>query len=89
MLKVIYEYLVLYSFTDMDVIMNLEAGEHYVKIAARTGLILKATIKLIIVENNTEVQHRYVMVELARKGQLNDVLKMSLYLLNSYAGKKG
>ena len=57
----------------MDVIVKLKAGEHDFKIAARTGLVFKATTKLIIVENNTEVQHRWVMVELAQKGQLNEV----------------
>ena len=57
----------------MDVILRLEGGDHYFRVQARKGLILKATLNLTIVANKIEIQHRFVMVELARKGQLNNV----------------
>ena len=61
------------TFTQMDIILKLEEGDHYFKVPARQGLIFTATLNLRIVANKTDMQHRFVMVELARKSQLDDV----------------
>ena len=66
-------YTFIHTFTEMDFILKLEGEEHYFKVPAKTGLILRAKLKLNIVPNNTKVQHRYVTVELARKDNLCEV----------------
>ena len=67
-----FEYTFIHTFTEMYFILKLKGGEHYFKVPAKTGLILKAKLKLNIVANNTKVQHRYVTVELAQKSNLCD-----------------
>ena len=67
------EYVFMLTFTQMDVILKLEEGDHYFIVPARRGLIFKANLNLCIVANKTDMQHRFVMVELARKSQLDEV----------------
>ena len=67
------EYVFMLTFTQMDVILELTEGDHYFIIPARQGLIFKANLHLRIVENPTDAQHRFVIVELARRSQLEDV----------------
>ena len=57
----------------MDFILSVAGGKHYFKVPAKTGLIFKATMTLVTVANHTDVQHRYVTVELTKKGSLTDV----------------
>ena len=56
------EYTFIHTFTEMDFILKLDEGDHYFKVPARSGLVLTNRLKLIIVENNTKVQHRYATV---------------------------
>ena len=63
------EYTFIHTFTEMDFILKLAKGDHYFKVPARSGLLITKNMRLITVENNTRKQHRYVTVELAKKGK--------------------
>ena len=67
------ECVILHTFTDMDFILVIKGEEHFFKVAAKTALVFKTGMQLFKTGNETEVQHRYVMVELARKGSLTEV----------------
>ena len=61
------EYNFIHNFTEMDFILKLVEGDHYFKVPARSGLMITNNMRLIIMENNTRMQHRYVTVELVKK----------------------
>ena len=64
---------ILHTFTDMDVILVLNGEEHFVKVASKIALVFKTDIQLFKPKNETKNNHRYVIVELAKKGSLQDV----------------
>ena len=67
------QYLFLHAFTELDVLLKLERGIHYFRVPPKRGLILKSSLELTIVENMTNVRHRFTIVEFARKNNINDV----------------
>ena len=67
------ECVILHTFTNMDFILVIKGEEHFFKVAAKTALVFKTEMQLFKTANETEVQHRYVMVELAKKGSLTKV----------------
>ena len=67
------ENVILHSFTDLDVILLLDGEEHFVKVASKTALVFKAEIQLYKSKNETKNNHRYVIVELAKKGSVQEV----------------
>ena len=64
---------ILHTFTDLDVILVLNGEEHFVKVKSKTALVFKTDIQLFKPKNETKNNHRYVIVELAKKGSLQDV----------------
>ena len=56
------EYVFMLTYTQMDVILKLAEGDHFFKVPARRGLIFKSNLRLRIVANKTDMQHRFVMV---------------------------
>ena len=67
------EIAILHSFTNLDVILVLNGEEHFVKVKSKTALVFKTEIQLFKSKNETKNNHRYVIVELARKGSLAEV----------------
>ena len=67
------ECVILHTFTDMDFILVIKGEEHFFKVASKTAFVFKTGMQLFKTGNETKLQHRYVMVELARTGSLTDV----------------
>ena len=67
------QYLFLHTFTELDVMLKLERGNHYFRVPAKRGLIFESTLELTIVENKTQICHRFTLVEFARKNNIHDV----------------
>ena len=49
------QYLFLHTFTELDVKLQLEGGNHYFRVPAKRGLIFESTLELTIVENKTQI----------------------------------
>ena len=69
------QYIFLNTFTELDVKLKLEGGNHYFRVPAKRGLIFESTRELTIVENKTQIRHRFTVVEFARKSNIHDVKK--------------
>ena len=51
------QYLFLHTFTELDVMLKLERGNHYFRVPAKRGLIFESSLELTIVENKTQIRH--------------------------------